>query len=50
MPNIEDTKVQQDQQPAQAEETEGKEEMCCDGEHTAAEHRKESADGKCCVD
>lgn len=26
------------------------EQMCCDGERTAAEHRKESADGKCCSD
>ena len=27
------------------------EEMCCDGSgRTAEEHRKESADGKCCVD
>jgi hypothetical protein len=25
-------------------------EMCCDGEKTAAEHRAESPDGKCCVD
>jgi len=28
----------------------GEEQMCCDGEHTAAEHRKESEDGKCCTD
>jgi len=27
-----------------------KEQMCCDGERTAAEHRAESPDGKCCVD
>lgn len=26
------------------------EQMCCDGERTAAEHRKESPDGKCCSD
>ena len=26
------------------------EHMCCDGKRTAAEHRKESPDGKCCVD
>ena len=27
------------------------EQMCCDGSgRTAEEHRKESADGKCCVD
>ena len=25
-------------------------EMCCDGEKTAEEHRKESPDGKCCID
>jgi hypothetical protein len=32
-------------------ETEGKdEEMCCDGQKTAAEHRAESENGKCCVD
>lgn len=27
-----------------------KEQMCCDGERTAAEHRAESSDGKCCTD
>lgn len=26
------------------------EEMCCDGSKTAAEHRAESEDGKCCID
>lgn len=26
------------------------EEKCCDGKRTAAEHRAESEDGKCCVD
>ena len=25
-------------------------EMCCDGQKTAAEHRHESPDGKCCID
>jgi len=30
---------------------EKQEQMCCDGSgRTAEEHRKESADGKCCVD
>jgi hypothetical protein len=31
-------------------EQEKTEEMCCDGEKTAAQHRAESEDGKCCVD
>jgi hypothetical protein len=32
-------------------EGEKQEQMCCDGSgRTAEEHRKESADGKCCVD
>jgi hypothetical protein len=31
------------------EEKQG-EEMCCEGGKTAAEHRAESEDGKCCVD
>jgi len=26
------------------------EQMCCDGKRTAAEHRNESSDGKCCTD
>jgi hypothetical protein len=26
------------------------EEMCCDGKTTAAEHRHNSPDGKCCID
>jgi len=25
-------------------------EMCCDGKTTAAEHRHNSPDGKCCID
>jgi len=25
-------------------------EMCCDGKQTAAEHRRNSPDGKCCID
>jgi len=32
------------------EDGEAAEQMCCDGERTAAEHRKESPDGKCCSD
>lgn len=42
-----------DKQPAPTEPTEDspkQEQMCCDGKRTAAEHRKESHDGKCCVD
>lgn len=27
-----------------------KEQMCCDGESTATEHRAASPDGKCCTD
>ncbi|MGH9037593.1 MAG: hypothetical protein ACRD0O_17690 [Acidimicrobiia bacterium] len=34
----------------QAESTEDKPEMCCDGQQTAAEHRQHSEDGKCCID
>jgi hypothetical protein len=40
---------QQDPDP-KSEEIEKPEQMCCDGERTAAEHRKESGDGKCCSD
>ncbi len=29
---------------------EEKEQMCCDGERKASEHRAESPDGKCCSD
>jgi hypothetical protein len=25
-------------------------EMCCDGQQTAEEHRHKSPDGKCCID
>lgn len=32
------------------EESKEEEQMCCDGKRTAAEHRKESPDGKCCSD
>lgn len=33
------------------EEEKEREEMCCDGSgRTAAEHREESEDGKCCID
>jgi hypothetical protein len=28
----------------------GGQEMCCDGKQTAAEHRHNSPDGKCCID
>jgi hypothetical protein len=27
-----------------------KPEMCCDGKQTAEEHRRNSPDGKCCID
>ncbi|HYZ92207.1 MAG TPA: hypothetical protein VFA34_07420 [Actinomycetota bacterium] len=34
-----------------AEGEQQQEQMCCDGSgRTAEEHRKESPDGKCCVD
>lgn len=51
-----DTKVKQEQKsqlmaPEPKPEESGKtEQMCCDGKRTAAEHRKESHDGKCCSD
>lgn len=39
------------QQPQQQEgDEQAAPEMCCDGEKTAAEHRHESPDGKCCID
>jgi hypothetical protein len=30
--------------------THQQEEMCCDGQQTAEEHRRNSPDGKCCID
>lgn len=33
-----------------AEEEKSEEKMCCEDGKTAAEHRAESADGKCCTD
>lgn len=36
--------------PAQPDESKEPEQQCCDGKRTAAEHRHESADGKCCTD
>ncbi len=40
-----------DKAPKDASDGEKQEKMCCDGSgRTADEHRKESADGKCCVD
>ena len=33
-----------------AENEQPKQEMCCDGKQTAAEHRHSSPDGKCCID
>lgn len=38
---------EEDPKPEEGSENE---QMCCDGERTAAEHRKESPDGKCCSD
>lgn len=43
------TETQQPTSPPEAE-SQPQPEMCCDGERTAEEHRKESPDGKCCVD
>jgi hypothetical protein len=39
-------------QTQQTESPEGnqKEQMCCEGGMTAAEHRAKSPDGKCCTD
>ena len=31
-------------------ETKEEEQMCCEGGMTAAEHRSQSPDGKCCTD
>ena len=40
---------EQKQQTMQGEEKKD-EQMCCEGGMTAAEHRAESPDGKCCTD
>jgi hypothetical protein len=32
------------------QEEKKEEQMCCEGGMTAAEHRAQSADGKCCTD
>jgi hypothetical protein len=39
-------------QTMEAEQKEGEkgEQMCCEGGMTAAEHRAQSPDGKCCTD
>lgn len=51
MPDIKDTMTEEPQQAeADKAEEQPKEEMCCDGERTAHDHRKEDPDGKCCVD
>jgi hypothetical protein len=43
--------AEQKQQTMQAEQQEKKDEkMCCEGGMTAAEHRSQSPDGKCCTD
>ena len=50
MPDIKDMQTREPQQAdEQQAEEQPKQEMCCDGERTAEEHRKESG-GKCCVD
>ena len=49
MPDLE-MKEQQTQSGSQPEKSATTEQMCCDGKRTAVEHRKESADGKCCSD
>lgn len=50
MPEAEKMKEPQQAPVPQDEENKESEQMCCDGERTAAEHRKESPDGKCCTD
>ncbi|GAC1422659.1 MAG: hypothetical protein NVSMB57_15770 [Actinomycetota bacterium] len=52
MANIQSTQQSQDakNEDSRNEETQDKEQMCCDGDRTAEQHRKESPDGKCCVD
>lgn len=40
--------AEQTLQPEAEEKAE--EQMCCEGGMTAAEHRKNSPDGKCCTD
>ena len=42
--------AEQKQQTMQAEEEKSDEKMCCEGGMTAAEHRSQSPDGKCCTD
>ena len=44
------SEVNQPQRQEGGDEPAAEPEMCCDGEKTAAEHRHESADGKCCID
>jgi len=48
-----DAKVRQEsatEEDPKPEEGAKSEQMCCEGDRTAAEHRKESTDGKCCSD
>lgn len=45
-----ETESANEQQGTQPEESKQPEQMCCDGKRTAAEHRGESSDGKCCSD
>jgi hypothetical protein len=37
-------------QTKEPEKATQREQMCCDGGMTAAEHRAKSPDGKCCTD
>jgi hypothetical protein len=53
MGNLRETKevTVADTQEMNAEQQEKKDEqMCCEGGMTAAEHRAQSPDGKCCTD
>ncbi len=45
-----ESETKEEESDPKPEEKAESEKMCCDGERTAAEHRKESPDGKCCTD
>lgn len=42
--------AEQTQSQTENPEATQKEQMCCEGGMTAAEHRAKSPDGKCCTD
>lgn len=42
--------AEQKTQDLAAEEEKKDQQMCCEGGMTAAEHRAQSPDGKCCTD